>query len=120
MATRKRRLFNLLIDPATDRQLAARAKAAGLSKSELVRRLIIDATLAPPTTFQRALLLVERKFVADGELLAVAQSLSREPTPENFGRSDLEALLGIVESNRRTLLIQPLPKDAEQRRVAEV
>ena len=76
MATRKRRLFNLLIDPTTDRRLVARAKAAGITKSELVRRLIADEAQSAESPFQRAMALWGEIFARKGHLVALLSQLA--------------------------------------------
>lgn len=117
MATSKR-LFNLLLSPAEALQLGARAKKAGVSKSEYVRRLIAAPTDSPDPWIQ-GLVLAEQKFLADARLLNYLGRLSPKPKKDNLGASDLEAILGIVESNQGTLAMKAAFL-AEQRPIAEV
>src|SRR5262249_2174615 len=114
----KKKLFNLLLSADEGRLLAARAKRAGVSKSELVRRLII-APADRPDHWIHALALVQKKFLADAELLAFLPGLSRQPNVKNLGRSDLETILGMIEDNKSTLAVAAAVR-SELRRVAEV
>jgi hypothetical protein len=113
---KKKKMLTVWLTQAEIRRLAQRAVAERVTMSDMVRRFIA----APPDSpWLQALALAEQKFMADARLMNHLAGLSREPKKENMGRSDLEAILCIVESNRYTagMDAQIFP---EQRIIAEV